>query len=77
MYKSVKGLNPNYINELFEIRSPVYCLRDPFKVKQRKFSTKTFGYKSFGYYGSKLWNTLPVYVKSSEAISNYLYSKSV
>ena len=69
VYKSVKGLNPNYINQLFEIRSPAYCLRDPFKVKQRKFTTKTFGYKSFGYYGSKLWNTLPVYVKSSETIS--------
>ena len=69
VYKSVRGLNPDYMNDMFEVKPPRYCLRDPYKLKQRKFKTKTYGYRSFGYYGSKLWNKLPVTLKSSDTLS--------
>ena len=68
VYKCVRGLNPTYMNNLFEISDPDYSLRDPFRLKQPKYDTKTFGYRSFRYHGSKLWNLLPVEVKSSESI---------
>jgi len=51
VYKCVYGLNPQYMNKLFEVSDTHYILRDPSRLKQPKFSTKTFGYRSFRYYG--------------------------
>ena len=68
VYKCVRGLNPSYMNEFFEICDLHYSFRDPYRLKQPEFDTKTFGYRSFRYHGSKLWNILPVEVKNSESI---------
>ena len=34
-------------------------MRDGCRLRQNKFSTIRFGYKSFRYYGAKLWNSVP------------------
>ena len=68
VYKCVKKLNPAYMNDLFELNETPYNFRDPFKLKQLEFSNKTFGFRSFSYYGSKLWNSLPVEIKSSKTL---------
>ena len=65
VYKCIHGLNPSYLNELFEIKSVKYNLRDNTILKQDKFNTVKFGFKSFQYYGSKLWNHLPNDIKDS------------
>ena len=71
VYKSVNGLNPPYLSSLFEFNNTGYGLRDHLKLKQDKFVTKTFGYKSFRYYGSKLWNSLPIDIKSAKSLYTF------
>ena len=66
MYKCVKGINPTYLNEMFSISASSYDFRNQSRLDQPKFNTRTFGYKSFKYFGAKLWNLLPSYLKNIE-----------
>ena len=59
-------MNPMYLNNLFCKQEIKYDLRDKTLLEQPKFSTKTFGFRSFKYYGSKLWNALPFEIKNTE-----------
>ena len=63
MYKCVHGLNPPYLNELFKNKDTRYHFRDSNRLQQPEFQTVRYGFKSFRYYGSKLWNALPAEVK--------------
>ena len=65
MYKCVHGLNPPYLNELFISIDARYNLRDSNRIQQPEFRTVRYGFKSFRYYVSKLWNSLPADVKHS------------
>ena len=66
MFKCVHGLNPPYLNELFINKDTPYNLRDNNRLQQPEYQTVRHGFKSFRYYGSKLWDTLPREVKQSE-----------
>ena len=69
MFKCVHGLNPEYLNSLFESKEIPYDLKDPYKLKQKKWFTKQYGYKSFTYYGAKLWNAIPGNIKIETDLS--------
>ena len=71
VYKCVKGKNPNYMNDMFKSKNSLYNFRDPSKLDQSKFKTVRFGYKSFSYYGSKLWNSLPPDIKNAENVFSF------
>ena len=58
-FKSVKGLNPEYMGSLFSFSTTPYCTRGGFKLVQPKINTISFGINSFAYQGSKIWNNLP------------------
>ena len=75
VYKSANDLNPLYLNELFEVNDTGYSLRDSHRFKQNKFETKTFGYRSFRYYGSKLWNSIPTEIKSAKSL--YIFKSKI
>ena len=75
MYKCVHGLNPPYLNELFVSKNTRYNLRDSNRLQQPEFQTVRYGFKSFLYYGSKLWNFLPSEVKNSENL--YHFKKNI
>ena len=66
VFKCFHGMNPMYLNNLFCKQEIKYDLRDKTLLEQPKFSTKTYGYRSFKYYGSKLWNALPFEIKNTE-----------
>ena len=66
VFKCFRGMNPMYLNNLFCKQEIKYDLRDKTLLEQPKFSTKTYGYSSFKYYGSKLWNALPFEIKNTE-----------
>ena len=66
VFKCFHGMNPMYLNNLFCKQKIKYDLRDKTLLEQPKFSTKTYGYRSFKYYGSKLWNDLPFEIKNTE-----------
>ena len=69
VYKCVKLENAQYLNELFVKRQHVYGLRDTDLLKQTRFDTYKFGYRFFAYYGSKLWNSLPIEMKQSTSLT--------
>ena len=66
VFKCVHGNNPAYLNNLFSQPILKYDLRDSFRLEQPKFHTFTYGFRSFRYYGSKLWNILPHSVKNTK-----------
>ena len=43
-----------------------YNLRNECRLEQRKFKTYKYGYFSLQYFGSKLWNILPMDIKGSD-----------
>ena len=63
MYKCVNGFNPAYLNNLFEANITPYDMRNSNRLKQPKFLTIRYDYKSFSYYGAKLWNIIPNDIK--------------
>ena len=69
VFKCVNGNNPAYLNNLFSQSIPKYDLRDSFRLEQPKFHTFTYGFRSFRYFGSKLWNILPHSVKNTKDIN--------
>ena len=68
MYKCIKETNTTYLNDLFCEQTSDYQLRDSSRLIQPKFNTFKFGFKSFRYFGAKLWNVLPVDIKQSESL---------
>ena len=64
-FKSVKGLNPEYMRSLFSFSTTPYCTRGGSKLVQPKVNTIGFGINSFTYQGSKIWNYLPQGVKDT------------
>ncbi len=62
-YPSLLNLNPKFIGEMFHINQTGYDLRNETILVQPKFKKVMYGYKTFSYYGSHLWNKLPINVK--------------
>ena len=59
VFKTIKGLNPECLNSLFEIKHTNYSMRNNYIINQPKRNTTTFGLRSISYMGAKLWNDLP------------------
>ena len=75
MYECVNGFNPTYLNDLFKAHSNDYHLPGSRRLIQPKFNTFKFGFKSFRYFGAKLWNVLPIDIKRSESLS--IFKRSI
>ena len=63
VFKSLKNINPEFINDMFHHKCITYSLRDPDKLVSFKPNSSTFGVRSFTYIGCKLWNELPNSIK--------------
>ena len=63
VYKSVNNLNPQYICDMFSERKLNYDLRNSNLLTQHRFRTRRYGFKSFKFYGAKVWNALPTDIK--------------
>ena len=71
VFKSIRNLNPPYLNSLFTPHESQYDFRDSEKMVLPEFNTQTYGYRSFRYYGAKLWNSIPVDVKNTNDLSTF------
>ena len=71
VFKCVRGINPSYLNDMFIAPTSNYDLRNSSRLLQPKFNTYTFGYKSFSYFGSKVWNLLPAKLKKNNNINAF------
>ena len=56
VFKSIKGINSKCLNDLFEVESTSYSLRNDVRVVQPKWRTTNFGLRTVSYLGAKLWN---------------------
>ena len=59
VFKSLHGLNPPCLNDMFTPKSVPYFLRDSSVTEQHRSRTTTFGLRSISYIGAKLWKDLP------------------
>ena len=66
IYKTLNGLNPNYMNQIFVKSSSRYSSRRPQDLMAPRVNQTKFGLKSIQYEGAKLWNHLPNSIKSAE-----------
>ena len=71
IYKILNGMNPEYLSPLFSISTTLYNLRDNNKLIQPIKRTTTYGIKSLAYYGTHLWNLLPLDVKGAITLNNF------
>ena len=56
VFKCIKGINSKCLNDLFEVKSTSYSLRNDFRLIQPKRRTTNSGLRTVSYLGAKLWN---------------------
>ena len=56
VFKCIKGINSKFLNDLFEVKSTSYSLRNDFRLIQPKRRTTNSGLRTVSYLGAKLWN---------------------
>ena len=71
MYKVRKGTVPSYVSELFKVQNLQYAIRDNNKFVLPKYDTVKFGKNSMRYYGVKLWNNIPIMIKTSPSLNTF------
>jgi hypothetical protein len=72
-FKALNGLAPHYIRELLTIYKPQRTLRSASQLKLEPVPSnlKTFGDKAFSVVAPKLWNSLPMKVKTSTSLNSF------
>jgi exonuclease III len=71
VYKCVNNLGPAYLNSLFSLKHNHYNLRNDILLVQPKMNTVKFGLNSIVYHGSKMWNNLPMYIKTASSVNKF------
>ena len=73
VFKSLNGLTPEYLSELFVNRSDVteYLLRDSVNKLAVPLPRTNFLKNSFSYSGAVLWNSLPSDLRRAESLSDF------
>ena len=63
VYRCVKNMNPQYLNEMFTLKKFTYDLRDNSLLERPAARLTKYGLKSFKSYGATIWNLLPATYK--------------
>jgi hypothetical protein len=71
VYKILNDLSPDYMNTMFVRSTNPYNLRDNNRVVQPRTQSMKYGIKSFRYFGSHLWNSMPLEIKSAISLHNF------
>ncbi len=71
VFKSLNNLNPNFMNKMFQVKDITYDLRDSNNLCQPKFNNITYGKKTFSYYGTHIWISLPNNIKDHTSLDNF------
>ena len=69
-YKSFNGLTPTYLSDLISPYMPRRALRsaDQLLLQQPTYKLKSYGSRAFSVCAPKLWNSLPLEIKSSSSV---------
>ena len=76
MFKSLNGLAPVYLRELFSKRDTDYDLRDSSRKLNLPKPRTNYLKRSFSYSGALLWNSLPESIRAIRSIGQFLRRKS-
>ena len=71
VFKSLHGLNPPCLNDMFTPKYVPYQLRDSSLLEQSRCRTTTYGLRSMSYIGAKLWNDLPNDFKATTDFTDF------
>ena len=71
IYKIKIGTAPQYLRDLFTVHDSEYDMRDNDRLILPLFNTVRFGKTSIRYLGAKLWNYIPVEIKSKASLSTF------
>ena len=73
IFKALNNINPAFMNEIFELRKTDRAVRNQYKFNLEVpiINQVTFGATSIRYLGSKIWNSLPFHIRSSESLTTF------
>ena len=72
VFKSLHGLNPPCLNDIFSPKYVPYQMRDSSLLEQSRCrTTTTYGLRSMSYIGAKLWNDLPNDFKATTDFTDF------
>ena len=79
VYESVNMVGPDYFHNFFSLNSTVHCHNTKQSTRGDLFlaniNTAQYGLKSIRYLGAKLWNELPIALRTSP--SKFTFKKSL
>ena len=71
VYKSLNQINPEFMWDIFQIKTSPYQLRMPSNLTLPPTSSKTFGTYSLAFRASFVWNNLPAIIKNSTTLRQF------
>ena len=71
MFKSLNGLAPVYLQDLFSERHTDYGMRDSLRKLNLPKPRTDYLKRSFGYSGALLWNSLPENIRAIRSIGQF------
>ena len=71
IFKTVKQLNPQFMQNVFKLRSSSYSLRNPNNLAHVRPNQTTFGSNSLMSIGPQIWNGLPNELKAAENLKSF------
>ena len=71
MFKSLNGLAPVYLHDLFSERHTDYDLSDSFRNLNLPKPSNDYLKCNFGYSGALLWNSLPENIRAITSIGQF------
>ena len=66
MFEVKNEIAPPLLEEVFQIANPNYNLRN-----EREFKSISLGTKSLAFLGPKVWDKLPIYLKSINSLDEF------
>ena len=71
IFKSLHKLNPEFMWDLFEIKTAHYSLRSQSLLKLPSSNTRSYGLNSIMFRASILWNSLPNQLKCCQTLQEF------
>ena len=73
IYKTINKLNPEFMSNIFKVKENKRVVREQYKLNLEtpEWNQITFGPKSLKVHGSKVWNSLPCHIKTSENLIQF------
>lgn len=73
VFKSLNGLAPSHLSELLNLNTPVRCLRFTSGniLSQPRSKLKSRGDREFAVIGPRLWNNLPLSLRSLSSVHEF------